>query len=551
MKDFGKAIITGPILLCSLNLFRRNSHDKIAEVLEKFKGSVHFVCPSDIRSIEFQNEKLKEIMKNVYVLEKSRLCDNYDQIRKKSTENIFTLGYGVAELRTLGNSRQVEKKLDLDDSGEVIPTIELTEGKKICDMHGFVERCYDIHGNTYDIDESTKYGSEYLVYEHSYYAVKFFKRELTEGFKQKLDVLTELKKENSPFVRALPILFLYKSEQYIDSNICGYAMMKFDKPIRYIGDYTNSRFNDNVEDKFKDDILLRMKILASLADCFVFYHLRDILLSDIKQDNFFVDPSDFTVFPIDSDGFSCHGGNSEYPRPEYSDISEEINPTKIKNYQQSLNTELYGLTALIFYMLTTRNFSKYKKILREKKKENKGNFPGDWYTYPEYIREQFVNAAKGVYLNAYEWKCIFDRYISELSRTDLSEYMRNEIIRLKSEKENDIIKIKSLETECKKSKNDLIITKEESKKKDDIVKSCNTRNEELQMHKNRLIAIVIILSILLILGAGWIVYIYFGPTDGATQLSLTVYETHIVYACNSEQQNKIIKYGGKNYERYS
>ena len=545
MKEFkllGQINKTNTVLLCSFSLFLSKPHNEIAKELKKIIEKVYIVCPSDVLFIEFQDEELKIIMNDAYVLEKSGLNDNYDQIRIKLKENdIITLGHGIAELRTLGSNRIVKEKLTLDNNGKVKKLTDTTDGAKICDMTGFINKCYDMYGNVYDIDESTKYGSEYLVYKHKCYAVKFFQRELTEGFKRKLDVLVALKKEDSPFVRALPVLFLYKSESFIDSNICGYLMMKFDKPISFIGDYTNSRFNDNVEDRFKNDILSRMKILASLADCFVFYHSRDILLSDIKTDNFFVDPSDFTVFPIDSDGFSCHGENSEYPRPEHSNLPVTTDLEQIKNYRQSLDTELYCLTALIFFMLTTRYFNDYKEILSNNKKTK---FPKNWSSFPEYIREQFFNAAKGIYTNAYGWKRIFDRYIGELSGTDSSEYMRIEIIRLKAEKENDIIKINSLDTECRQAKNELETTKKENKEKDATIKSYRVRTEKLHTQKNGLVVAVIILSILLILVAGLLSYVYFEVDNGMAQLSFSGYKTNAVYLYDSEHENKIIKYGG-------
>ena len=570
---------TAIVLICSHAPLLTQPHDQIAKKLSELEGDVYdyIAFSPKIQNIIIQSEKLKKIIAGAYVLTGDTLCRNYDEIRTKSGEaGIVTFGYGVTELRTLGDGRPTKRFLSFHD-GKLVKIseteIKCEKSAAICTTNGFLEKSYGKNDRRYSVPKDKKADPDIRYNDNVYNdcdskdsVVKFFLKdfEITECFKKKMDALAKLKEEKSPFARALPRSLLYTSESCVDASICGYVMDRFSRPFfDYIGEFRYATFGKKCKDGNVE--LTHMKMMASLAECFVFYHARDIFFSDIKPDNFFVDSSDFSVFPIDSDGFSYHGGYCDPPLENYSDAA----PKKIdKSYCQPLSTELYGLSALIFNIFFNEDLKgcphdftvKDKKVAAALNNSRKllpteqhrrimeKDFYERWFSYPQYIRNAFINIKSGIYPSAFDWKCLFDRYIKELSPTSvsISEAPTAESVQQQRKLEQ---KIKEAEKKCKELEESF----DEAEKKyknleesfDEAEKNRKKTENEVESLKDKLkgrlksrtIALILFVILLLFIAAvAAAVYIYTGSPEMSLAASPNV-DTEPHFVCEAEETN--------------
>lgn len=162
-------------------------------------------------------------------------------------------------------------------------------------------------------------------------------------------------------------------------------------------------------------------ICGNLCKAVAILHAENILLSDIKADNFFVTDT-LDIIPIDLDGYSIAYSPCQLPIPQYRRDQDK----KFKHpYFQDIDTELFSLASLIFHMLTGKNSLTECALPEEQKLEQyKANYLENnadqffyklWYSYPQCIRTRLIKTSTGYDApTAAEWMRIFVEYIVAL-----------------------------------------------------------------------------------------------------------------------------------------
>ncbi len=202
--------------------------------------------------------------------------------------------------------------------------------------------------------------------------------------------------------KAFPMDCVYSDASRSESAWCGFIMRDCsdDRSLNHLIIQTNC------DEWFGEDTYRKMlRVCHSLCTCFDQLHQHELMVSDVKPDNFFVTQKGL-VYPIDLDGFSVRGSYSQPPRPEYSN-RDSIEPGFVPDEE----SENYGLAMMLLQILTgTESLRSDLARIREYDLEETGEeydlfakgsmrairnlkkrrFYPAWYILPRCMRDTFV-----------------------------------------------------------------------------------------------------------------------------------------------------------------
>ena len=231
---------------------------------------------------------------------------------------------------------------------------------------------------------------------------------LLQKFRQNFEADTE--NASLYLTRAFPLESVYFDAARSPQYWAGYVMRCCcDKSLYEVGMRPKG-----FKDAFGDSWLTFLAVCASLCYGARLLRRKNILLSDIKPDNFLVTQKGL-VYPIDTDGFSYFQSVSQPPLRYYLPEGEPL-PKNGERYVQSEKNECYALSVLLFQMFTGWDFLGGKNGLKDLRKYDligegeyaefcrsrsvraeyppqnvKWMFYRRWYALPNHFRGIFLN----------------------------------------------------------------------------------------------------------------------------------------------------------------
>ena len=407
--------------------FRVNKHDlfSVSKMLFKltYNGIAKYSDPLNVNYIEEVNFQIKSSLTS------SKLScinlnnnDNFDNEASyyENDQNIIKYPYYGGQ------------KVSLPE-GKLIRTEQIGEGSIVKDSKG----------NRIKLIKELGDGGEGIVYstDQPNRVIKIFKsfgNNNTDVKQQRIEFMTRNQLNN-------PLIVWPKDSIYdLNGNFAGFSMdnaaglslKKFIGAVK--GEKTFS-----ILDVSKETIL---KMIISILNNIRFLHKRNIIIGDIKLENFVIKNNDPTkVYFVDCDSYQI----DKYPATKISDGygAPEL-PNNVAEYYRTFENEYYAIFALLFIILMKgvtpyqqvgtelKEFEKaklgmfpYSLDYRETEKKGRRGYPIPNRSHlPSYIKKAFINVGlkngenfePKKRLSENDWLLYFNQYLKDLQTGRLS-----------------------------------------------------------------------------------------------------------------------------------